>query len=95
MPRISVSLSMLPAIGKVVGEASVDPAKLEEFRNDPAAALMSAGVPASSLQGLDLPVYVDDETTGNPVVPFRSDADQIAAGRAEYHTLTVTVRAAP
>jgi hypothetical protein len=91
MPRISVSLSMLPAIGKVVGEASIDPAKRAAFKADPAGALRDAGVPESSLQGLDLKVCEDKEAVVHLVVPFEADADKIDAGDKTYLELLGTV----
>jgi len=91
MPRISISLSMLPAIGKAVGEASIDPVKRAEFEKNPEQALLDAGVPASSLAGFDFPVCVDDENTVHLVVPFGADAGKINSGDEEYLTLLGTV----
>jgi|GEM_PF-1545775 len=91
MPRISISESMLPAIGKVIGEASIDPVKRQELKDDPAAALRNAGVPESSLEGLALPVLEDTEDTVHLVIPFQADAAKVGAGDEAYLTLLGTV----
>jgi hypothetical protein len=84
MARISVPASAISSIGKLIGEASIDPAKGAAFKRDPRQALIDAGVPASSLDGLTVAVHEDTATTINFIVPFEADKDKIESGEESY-----------
>ncbi len=88
MARIPVSRSAITTIGKAFGEAANDPQKREAFRADPVGYLKASGIAQESLDGVNVVLHEDDESTLHFVLPAKVDAERLNARDREYlHTL--------
>ncbi|RAI01055.1 hypothetical protein DLJ53_17720 [Acuticoccus sediminis] len=84
MARIPVSKSAIAKIGQAFGEAANNPEKREAFRADPAAYLRACGVSEESLEGLNVVLHEDDDSTLHLVLPAKVDETRLAVQDQDY-----------
>ncbi|MEM1048044.1 MAG: hypothetical protein AAGL24_17945 [Pseudomonadota bacterium] len=94
MPRLYASDEVLPQIGKVIADASLDASAKAKFEANPAEYLKSAGIPEEQLAGKKIVVHADDADTLHVVVPSAVNADLVESRDEDYLSLlgAVTVR---
>lgn len=84
MARFPLPASKIPVLGRLLAEAAADPARREALCSNPAAVLAAAGLPASLTALFDFKIIAEAPGSRHVVLPFRYNADKLAAADAAY-----------
>lgn len=77
MSRFSVDESKLPEIGRALARAVTDQSARQDYKNDPNAYLIAAGVDPSAIANIQFEVVEDLESKLKLVIPSKIDESRL------------------
>lgn len=84
MARFPLPASKIPVLGRILAEAAADPTRREALRNNPAAVLTAAGLPASLTLLFNFEIITEAPGSRHVVLPFRYNTEKLARADAAY-----------